>query len=76
MRKCYHKRFTIGEYIKIVLQLIVSLIVKLKPRVTNPVIVDQQNNVGMDGDLVDSEGFPRSDVDVQCVRLLRRRVIR
>ena len=35
----------------------------------------QQKSVGMDGSLIDAEGFPRSDIDLYAVRTARNRVI-
>jgi Nas2 N_terminal domain len=35
----------------------------------------QQGNVGMNGPLLDSEGFPRNDIDVYSVRHARHRII-
>jgi len=32
-------------------------------------------NVGMNAPLVDAEGFPRSDIDVYRVRVIRNRII-
>jgi hypothetical protein len=34
----------------------------------------QQKNIGMDGPLVDSEGFPRADIDVYSVRHARHQI--
>ncbi|CAF0750177.1 unnamed protein product [Rotaria sordida] len=34
-----------------------------------------QNNVGMTGELVDREGYPRNDIDLVRVRQIRQRVI-
>lgn len=34
-----------------------------------------QNNIGMNGPLVDSEGFPRNDIDVYQVRHARHKII-
>lgn len=34
----------------------------------------EQGNVGMNGDLVDSEGYPRADIDIYKVRLARQRI--
>ncbi|KAG5460480.1 MAG: hypothetical protein BJ554DRAFT_7467 [Olpidium bornovanus] len=44
-------------------------------RARAPDAVVQQNGVGMQGPLVDSEGFPRTDIDVPGVRETRVRVI-
>lgn len=35
----------------------------------------QQDGVGMHGRLVDSEGYPRADIDVYAVRTARHRII-
>ena len=35
----------------------------------------QQKSVGMSGALVDSDGFPRGDVDIYAVRKARNRII-
>ena len=35
----------------------------------------QQQDVGMDGPLVDAEGFPRADIDVYSVRHARHSII-
>ena len=35
----------------------------------------QQGGVGMSGSLVDSEGFPRSDIDIYAIRTARNRII-
>lgn len=37
--------------------------------------IAQNKNVGMHGPLLDSEGFPRSDIDVVAVRTARNRII-
>ena len=34
-------------------------------------VLDSEKNVGMDGKLVDDEGYPRNDIDVPKVRLAR-----
>ena len=39
-------------------------------------VLRRENNVGMDGPLVDTEQFPRSDIDVVAVRTSRQQVIR
>ncbi|XP_031568491.1 26S proteasome non-ATPase regulatory subunit 9-like [Actinia tenebrosa] len=38
-------------------------------------VLESQKGVGMDGNLVDSEGFPRSDIDVYTVRIARNKII-
>lgn len=38
-------------------------------------VLRRENNVGMDGPLIDSEQFPRSDIDVVAVRTARQQVI-
>ncbi|KAH3700772.1 26S proteasome non-ATPase regulatory subunit 9-like [Dreissena polymorpha] len=38
-------------------------------------VLDSQKSVGMDGPLVDSEGFPRSDIDIYSVRHARHQII-
>ena len=38
-------------------------------------ILESQDGVGMDGDLVDAEGYPRNDIDVHRVREARNKVI-
>lgn len=35
----------------------------------------QQGVVGMEGELVDGEGYPRSDIDVYAVRTARNKII-
>ena len=35
----------------------------------------QQKSVGMDGPLVDTEGYPRSDIDIYSVRHARHQII-
>ena len=35
----------------------------------------QQGNVGMTGPLIDSEGYPRNDIDVYSVRTARHNII-
>lgn len=37
-------------------------------------VLKSENNVGMNGNLVDSEGYPRADIDIYKVRLTRQRV--
>lgn len=39
------------------------------------IYVHLQNGVGMDDSLVDSEGYPRSDIDVYQVRNARHKII-
>ena len=38
-------------------------------------VLDSEQNIGMDGPLVDNEGYPRNDIDVAKVRLARNRII-
>ncbi|XP_065345510.1 26S proteasome non-ATPase regulatory subunit 9 [Cloeon dipterum] len=38
-------------------------------------VLEQNKNVGMHGDLIDNQGFPRSDIDVYQVRHARHRII-
>ena len=38
-------------------------------------VLDSQDGVGMDGALIDSEGYPRNDIDVHKVREARNKVI-
>ena len=38
-------------------------------------VLDCQDNVGMEGELIDSEGYPRNDIDVHKVREARNKVI-
>lgn len=38
-------------------------------------ILDGQKSVGMDGSLLDAEGYPRSDIDLYAVRTARNRII-
>ena len=38
-------------------------------------VLRRENNVGMDGPLVDAEQYPRSDIDVVAVRTSRQQVI-
>ena len=35
----------------------------------------QQGGVGMKGALIDTEGFPRADIDLYAVRMARNRII-
>ncbi|KAM7359768.1 26S proteasome non-ATPase regulatory subunit 9 [Cochliomyia hominivorax] len=42
---------------------------------TYGIILSQNGNVGMTGPLVDSEGFPRNDIDVYQVRQARQQII-
>ena len=42
---------------------------------TNQSFTLQQQDVGMDGPLVDTEGFPRADIDVYSVRHARHGII-
>lgn len=37
-------------------------------------ILVEEGNVGMSGNLLDSEGFPRSDIDIYKIRLTRQRI--
>ncbi|KAJ1547942.1 26S proteasome non-ATPase regulatory subunit 9 [Nowakowskiella sp. JEL0078] len=39
-------------------------------------ILIEQGNVGLNSPLIDSEGFPRADIDVYTVRLARNQIIR
>ena len=39
------------------------------------VIMNWQQNVGMDDSLVDSTGFPRNDIDVHQIRIARNKII-
>jgi len=38
-------------------------------------VLESQDGVGMDGELVDAEGYPRNDIDVHRVREARNKVI-
>ena len=38
-------------------------------------VLDSEGNVGMEGKLVDQEGYPRNDIDVSKVRLARQKII-
>ena len=38
-------------------------------------VLDSEGNVGMDGKLVDQDGYPRNDIDVAKVRLARQKII-
>ena len=38
------------------------------------ICVGQQKGVGIDGPLVDEEGYPRADIDVYAVRHARHRI--
>ena len=38
-------------------------------------VLDCQDNVGMEGELIDSEGYPRNDIDVHKVREARNKII-
>ena len=38
-------------------------------------VLETQGGVGMDGALIDTEGYPRNDIDVHKVREARNRVI-
>ena len=38
-------------------------------------ILDSEQNIGMDGPLVDSEGFPRDDIDIPKIRMARQKII-
>ncbi|VDK33988.1 unnamed protein product [Taenia asiatica] len=42
---------------------------------TYSAVLEGNRNVGMHGPLLDSEGFPRSDIDVVAVRTARNRII-
>ncbi|CDS42126.1 26S proteasome non ATPase regulatory subunit [Echinococcus multilocularis] len=42
---------------------------------TYTAVLERNRNVGMHGPLLDSEGFPRSDIDVVAVRTARNRII-
>jgi 26S proteasome non-ATPase regulatory subunit 9 len=38
-------------------------------------VLDSEGNVGMDGKLVDEEGYPRNDIDIPKVRMARQKII-
>ena len=38
-------------------------------------VLDSEQNIGMDGPLVDNEGFPRNDLDIPKIRLARQKII-
>ena len=38
-------------------------------------VLECQDSVGMEGELIDSEGYPRNDIDVHKVREARNKVI-
>ncbi len=54
-----------------------TTVIRLIILVDNPAscVFFQQKNVGMDGPLIDSEGYPRADIDVYSVRHSRHRII-
>jgi len=37
-------------------------------------VLVQEGNVGMEGNLIDEQGFPRSDIDIYKIRLTRQRL--
>lgn len=39
-------------------------------------ILTRENNIGMTGELIDKEGYPRSDIDIYKVRLARQQINR
>eukprot|EP00118_Oscarella_pearsei_P000764 m.5734 g.5734 ORF g.5734 m.5734 type:complete len:203 (+) comp13982_c0_seq1:40-648(+) len=39
-------------------------------------VLESQKGVGMNGPLVDQEGFPRADIDVYSIRIARNKIIR
>lgn len=78
------RSFTIGMKTFMVLSLIPdvsSLFLKLLLTclydvvMANTIYLMQQGNVGMDGPLIDREGYPRADIDVYTVRKARQRII-
>ena len=38
-------------------------------------VLDSEQNIGMDGPLVDNEGFPRNDLDIPKIRMARQKII-
>lgn len=49
---------------------------KIEAEITNwKSVLDSEGNVGMDGKLVDEEGYPRNDIDIPKVRLARQKII-
>ncbi|XP_052803355.1 26S proteasome non-ATPase regulatory subunit 9-like [Mya arenaria] len=38
-------------------------------------VLDSQKSIGMDGPLIDTEGFPRADIDIYSVRHARHQII-
>ena len=38
-------------------------------------VLDSEQNVGMDGPLVDNEGYPRNDLDIPKIRMARHKII-
>ncbi|XP_045208647.2 26S proteasome non-ATPase regulatory subunit 9-like [Mercenaria mercenaria] len=38
-------------------------------------VLDSQKSIGMDGPLIDTEGFPRADIDIYSVRHARQKII-
>lgn len=51
---------------------------KIKVTTVSLILVNfifQQKSIGMDGPLIDSEGFPRADIDIYSVRHARQKII-
>ena len=38
-------------------------------------VLDSEDDVGMNGPLIDNEGYPRNDIDIVKVRTARRKII-
>ena len=38
-------------------------------------VLDSEQNIGMDGPLVDNEGYPRNDLDIPKIRMARQKII-
>ena len=38
-------------------------------------ILDSENDIGMDGPLIDNEGYPRDDIDIVKIRMTRQKII-
>lgn len=38
-------------------------------------VLDGEKNIGMDGPLVDNDGYPRNDIDVHKIRIARNKII-
>lgn len=74
--KCFPKMATIRNYTREDALKANEEKVKIEAEISDwKSVLDSEGNVGMEGKLVDSEGYPRNDIDIPKVRIARQKII-